>query len=500
MSRNRTPLVQAVTEASPSRSTRQTRAKAAMVPKAKLEDREEGLGATAEGSSRSTRQTRAKDKAAKIKLEADRETASPKPSAWKVQQLKGDAPPCEVPSSFAVDHEAEVLFFNTYDEAAEHGSEIYACDMKTQTWTNITKSIMHAPRPIGSPAHPEQLPSRYGGSMAFYKSKTTGQRILFIFGGQVNGLDEHDPGEMSSELIAIDVDALKWWVVDVAGGAVAPRIESALVVVDDEIFIFGGRTYVDGELEPNRSYSICTLKAGRWTWDVRDESEIPLGQCWDAVVVQEGDAQKILLPVSVDLYDRDVKVVELRPHNFLLFDIGSRTFEADFDDEKEGVSCQWYSICPVPASLAHPSLASAVICTFQAKPRSPELYLYYLHSDRVEGDMYKRLLEDDERLALASLLVPDEPLPDHDLRSLFNHFDSECKSFGIRKRVAALKKHFEFFTVVGSKAYFWGGRTQNGTSLQRFKARQFSQVQILSCNIYSTFARFNFMIFAVPLL
>ncbi|KAJ7720814.1 hypothetical protein B0H16DRAFT_1738649 [Mycena metata] len=440
MGRSRTPLVQTAAAASPSRITRQTRAKAAkMDPKVKVEDQEEGLGDSGEGSSsRNTRQTRAKGNAAKVKREAGWAEGSPSPSAWKVRKLKGDAPPCEVPASFAVDHEAEVLFFNTYDEAAEHGSEIYACDMKTQTWTNIT------------------LPSRYGGSMAFYKSKTSGQRILFIFGGQVNGLDEDNPGEISSELITIDIDALKWWVVDVAGGAVAPRISSALVVVDDEIFIFGGRTYAGGELERTRSFSICSLKAGRWTWDVRDEPHMALGQCWDAVVVQEGNAPKILLPVSLDLYDRDdVKMaIELRPHNFLLFDIGSRTFEADFDDDNDGISCQWYSIFPVPASLTDPSLTSAVICTFQAKPQSPELYLYYLHPDRVDGEMCKRVLEADELDALESFLTPDAPLPN--VRSLFEHFDSECKSFGIRKRIRALKKNFEFFTVVGSKAYFLG--------------------------------------------
>ncbi|KAJ7030594.1 hypothetical protein C8F04DRAFT_1236417 [Mycena alexandri] len=381
MGRSRTPMVQAAAEASPSRTARQTSAKAA-------------------------------------KVKAKREETSI--STLTVQKLKGDAPPCQIPSSFAVDNESETLFFNTYDETAKYGSEVYRCDLKKKSWTNITKSIVHLPHPIGSPERPRQLPSRYGGSMAFYKSKTTGQRILFIFGGQVNGTDENDLGEISSELIAIDVDSLKWWVVDVAGGGVAPRRESSLVVVKDQLFIFGGRTQADGQFESTESYSICTLRAGQWTWDVRDEpypDHMPaLGFCGDAVVIQDGNAQKILLTVGCTDPD-NTETLELVPRSFVIFDIGLRSFKAQVDcDGTFPGRVSWYGLWNLPGSLkSDTSSTSAVICTFHAKPaQSPELYVY----------------------------SPPSP--------------AGCRALGLRKKIAALKQNFEFFAVVGSKAYLFG--------------------------------------------
>ncbi|KAJ7030593.1 hypothetical protein C8F04DRAFT_1186628 [Mycena alexandri] len=90
------------------------------------------------------------------KVKTDREEGS----ALTVQELKFERrrPTCKIPSSLAVDHKAEVRFFNAYDETAKLGSEIYTCDMKTLTWTT-TKSMMHmhiAP-PIGTPAYPNSF-------------------------------------------------------------------------------------------------------------------------------------------------------------------------------------------------------------------------------------------------------------------------------------------------------------------------------------------------------
>ncbi|KAJ7720805.1 hypothetical protein B0H16DRAFT_1603945 [Mycena metata] len=387
MGRNRAPIVQAAAEASPSRTARQTSAKEA-----------------------------------KVKAEREDSTSL---STLTVQKLKGDAPPCEVPSSTAVDHESETLFFNTYDETAKYGSEIYRCDMKKKKWTNITKSIVHLPHPVGSPERPRQLPSRFAGSMAFYKSKTTGQRVLFIFGGQVNGTDRNDRGEVSSELIAIDVDRLRWWVVDVAGGAVAPRLQSTLVVVKDQLLIFGGKTYVDGQFESIESYSVCTLEGGQWTWDVRDEhypDHVPLlGFCCDAVVVEDDNNQKIILTVGCTDPD-NTDTLELVPRSFIIFDIGLRTFTPQLDGGGTFPGrVTWYDLGNLPGSLkSDPSSTSAIICTFHAEPaQSPELYVYSF------------------------------PSP------------AGCRALGLRKKIAALEGNFEFFAVVGSKAYLFGWTRTN---------------------------------------
>lgn len=147
--------------------------------------------------------------------------------------------------------------------------------------------------------------------MAFYKVQASGQRILLLFGGQVNGLKPDDLGEVSNELIAIDVDHLKWWVVDVAGGPIASRVEARLIVVDDQLFIFGGKTSAGEQLESNESYSVASFANYHWTWDVRDEpypAHVPaLGFCCDAVAIQDGDTQKILLTVGCTDSDETVR-------------------------------------------------------------------------------------------------------------------------------------------------------------------------------------------------
>ncbi|KAF7366774.1 hypothetical protein MSAN_00935700 [Mycena sanguinolenta] len=239
-----------------------------------------------------------KAKTAKIKIEKQEVAMS---AILSSQKLRGDPPPCEIPSSFAIDHEEQTLFFNTYNER-DQSSEIFSCDLKKKTWKNITKAIRHLPHPIGTPERAQQLPPRYGGTMAYYKMKPSGQRLLLLFGGQVNGLDPDGHGEVSNEMIAIDVDNLRWWVIGIAGGPVVPRVEAHLIIVNDQLFVFGGKERVDEQLETTESYSVASFTNNSWIWDVRDEpypSHVPaLGSSCDAVTIQDGDTQKILLTVG----------------------------------------------------------------------------------------------------------------------------------------------------------------------------------------------------------
>ncbi|KAF8208118.1 Alpha/Beta hydrolase protein [Mycena galopus ATCC 62051] len=375
-------------------------------------------------SSRSARQDKAKT--AKIKVEKEGAAAA---SLLHIQNLQGDAPPCEVPSSFAVDHEEQILFFNTYDDpSADEGgkmdkiqkSEIFSCDLKTKTWKNLTEAIRHLPHPIGAPERFQQLPARYGGAMAYYKVKASGQRLLLLFGGQLDGLNEQASGDTSNELLAIDVDHLKWWVVEVAGGPVAARAAARLVIVDDQLFIFGGET----QQQSNESYSVASFANHRWTWDVRDEpypADVPaLGSSCDAVTIQDGDTQKILL--TVGCIDGEETAVDLAPTSFVLFDIGLRTFTPQVADSGNFPRIvTWYGISNLPGSLkSDPSATSAIICTFyEDSTPKPELYIYSLSPQ------------------------------------------GGCKCLGLRKRIAATAGTYEFFAAVGSKMYLFGWTKTN---------------------------------------
>ncbi len=137
--------------------------------------------------------------------------------------------------------------------------------------------------------------------MAFYKVQATGQRLL-LFGVQKNGLKTDDLGEVSYEMIAIDADHLKWWVLDIARGPVAPRVEAHLIIVADQLFIFGGKTHNNGLFKSTESYRMASFADHKWTWEVRVAlypAHVPLlGFCCNAVAIQDGDTPKILLTVG----------------------------------------------------------------------------------------------------------------------------------------------------------------------------------------------------------
>jgi hypothetical protein len=94
----------------------------------------------------------------------------------------------------------------------------------------------------------------------FFKYRSSSQRVILIFGGQVNGMDKNDLGEVSGEMIAIDVDRCKWWVVDIAGSPVKPRVDANLIVIGDQLFLLGGQDYVDGGFQWVNSYSVATIE------------------------------------------------------------------------------------------------------------------------------------------------------------------------------------------------------------------------------------------------
>ncbi|KAJ6625091.1 hypothetical protein B0H10DRAFT_2003671, partial [Mycena sp. CBHHK59/15] len=406
MGRRLTPKMNAILTTCPSRSSRLTRASASQVKA----ERVESVVPTASSRSSSSATLRA-------------------------DVLEGDAPLYQPPTGYASDHENDRVYFNTYDDTEKlKKSEIYCCDFRTKRWKNITKSIHHLPPPLGSPRRKEQLPSRYGAGMAFYKSTIHRQHMLLLYGGQTDGLATA-PGAVSNELIAVDVDNTKWWVVHVAGGKAVPRVQSRLVVSGDTFCIFGGKTFVGGAFQPINSFCVATFRDMEWRWDVLDEpypSHIPpLGWCCPATVVDRG--RKILL--NVGCTDREDEV-DVSADTIVLFNITERVFEAQ---PRPGGNfpgtVSYYHLASFDEDGRLPT-SSVVFCAFYVRPGEPryELELYvYSYAPEKGGSM-----------------STDE---------------GWCKSLEKRRPLAAVEQNLEVFVVVRSRMYLIG----YGENSQRYK-------------------------------
>ncbi|KAJ7075405.1 hypothetical protein B0H15DRAFT_655586 [Mycena belliarum] len=141
--------------------------------------------------------------------------------------------------------------------------------------------------------------------MAFYKSPASGQRLLLPFGGQKRGTDKDKLGKAKNSILAVDMDARTWWKVDLAGGAVVARVEARLVVVGEQVFLFGGKTYDkdSGRHAAEESYCVASLRGQQWAWEVRDApypEHVPaLGHCCDAVVMRGEETPTILLTAGI---------------------------------------------------------------------------------------------------------------------------------------------------------------------------------------------------------
>ncbi|KAJ6588236.1 hypothetical protein B0H19DRAFT_1366899 [Mycena capillaripes] len=207
-------------------------------------------------------------------------------------------------------------------------------------------------------------------------------------------------------MLAIDVEKRRWWIVDVAGGNVMPRVESKLIIIGDQLFIFGGRNEeyfedvdeanVDGDHWLN-SYSIATLRNSQWIWDAHDVPLPPgvqaIGVCNAAAAIQDA-------------------------RSFVVFDIVLRTFftEAEGKGTFPG-DASWHDLYAHPGGLKKKDPnPSAVICNFYKDPaQHPELFIYSL---------------------------PPQP---------------RCRPLALRQHIAATNGIvFELFIVVGSKLFLLG--------------------------------------------
>lgn len=118
-----------------------------------------------------------------------------------------------------------------------------------------------------------------------------GSQYIFLFGGA------DDSSCLSSKLIAVDLDAMAWWFIDVQGVPAVPRMACSMVGVNNALYIFNGRR--DFEDTHVASYSVAQYNPenGLWSWiatDVPYPQHVPaLGHGGRAISVYGG--KKILL-------------------------------------------------------------------------------------------------------------------------------------------------------------------------------------------------------------
>lgn len=121
-----------------------------------------------------------------------------------------------------------------------------------------------------------------------------GGNFLFFFGGHNATKDR-----VTSDLIAVDVDALTWWYVKVQGGPINDRIDHSIVAIRNRIYVFGGKKEFDDKAPFYASYSIAEYSSddGEWTWVVCDHpypSHVP-SQGYGGMAISVYDGKKILL-------------------------------------------------------------------------------------------------------------------------------------------------------------------------------------------------------------
>ncbi|KAJ7111475.1 hypothetical protein C8R44DRAFT_711873 [Mycena epipterygia] len=194
----------------------------------------------------------------------------------------------------AVYHQREKIYqyggVRLCDENHTPTCDFYCLDLKTVVWKNLTVTYFADPFLKDPPNFAvRQLPAL--SEPAITLASVNDSPFLFIFGG-------HNGDNPTSDLIAIDVDLHIWWFVDVQGTSILPRMCASMVTINNQIFIFRGRTDFDDTSPAIRTYLIANYHPEtRWTWKVSDgpmpPDLPPLGFSIQAAPIYGG--QKILL-------------------------------------------------------------------------------------------------------------------------------------------------------------------------------------------------------------
>ena len=232
-----------------------------------------------------------------------------------VSKMIGDLPSFNDWMSHITDGNHLYMFGGCRPNDSDPTSDFYRWDVQTMEWTNLTVrrprshcwhkielSLKNATRfgsmnPFGDLPATKPLPSLHQPSIAsFYLGQ---KKFMLLFGGRIKK-------KLSSDLIAVNLEDLTWFIVQVDGDPVTPRMASSMVTVDNRVFIFGGVGSRDETLD-NFCVAEYTTHDMKWRWVVRDEQyprHVPsLGMGLEAISVYGG--KKILLLAGRD-DDQDV--------------------------------------------------------------------------------------------------------------------------------------------------------------------------------------------------
>ncbi|KAK0484503.1 hypothetical protein IW261DRAFT_1331192 [Armillaria novae-zelandiae] len=133
--------------------------------------------------------------------------------------------------------------------------DFYVCDAQTVNWeTGLYNSFNREFSPTGP------LPPLQNVLAAFLSIH--GWRYVFSFGW-------YDGTEINSQLITINVDTKVWSVVPVEG-TVAPRMDAAMVGIENHLYIFDGRQRFEHGSPNLNSYSVAECTNAHWRWICKD--------------------------------------------------------------------------------------------------------------------------------------------------------------------------------------------------------------------------------------
>ncbi|KAJ7243581.1 hypothetical protein B0H12DRAFT_1188503 [Mycena haematopus] len=283
------------------------------------------------------------------------------------RKLTGDTPFFGDWVSIAVDHPRGKIYMyggvRPDDESHLPTHDFHCLDLETNQWRNLTSSLTFCP------------PSRDGVFDPFCKVPHRKLPALMQPASTIISIDEgtyfllfggHNARNPTSELIAVDLDLLIWWVVDVQGKTPQgktplARMSASMVAVDNRLFIFGGR-YDFADNAVIHTYSIAEYNPGtrRWTWEVSDTpipTQIPsMGYLTESVSVLNG--QKILLMQG----KTSNNPIDMSCESTVLFHTNNHTFQAQHTskgDFPKGIS--WYRLASLSASVvpaSHPESPS----------------------------------------------------------------------------------------------------------------------------------------------
>ncbi|KAJ7118440.1 hypothetical protein C8R43DRAFT_934201 [Mycena crocata] len=275
--------------------------------------------------------------------------------------LKGNHPSFNDWASFAVDHQKERLYsyggVKPYDEGNTPTCDFHCLDLRTMGWKNLTNSLRFRPQnyipdPFLKDIEPlatRQLPAWLEPASAFIS--VGGGTFFLLFGGHIR-----DVGP-TSDMIAIDLDLLTWWFVDVQGAPIRPRMSACMVAVDNKIFIFGGRDKFEenSPASPIRTYSVAQYTPQtRWTWQTADQPFPPdlplLGYSIQATPVYGG--QKIILTQG----RVDDSPLDVSRETTIFFHTQNHTFQdarTTMGNFPRGIA--WYNLGSVVAGAVRPS-------------------------------------------------------------------------------------------------------------------------------------------------